>query len=100
MVRKNSTIIKIGFWFHEKNTSLHNCFYFTAKGKNQNTSAAQAQRFREFKSECVVCQEGNSTVRDISVPYVFLHLVSQLAAVNIKIKIDTKYEWYEKIKCF
>ena len=99
MVRKNSTIIKIGFWFHEKKYFI-NCFYFTAKGKNQNTSAAQAQRFREFKSECVVCQEGNSTVRDISVPYVFLHLVSQLAAVNIKIKIDTKYEWYKRNKMF
>ena len=92
MVRKHSTMYYKNRILISRKKNFINCFYFTAKGKNQNTSAAQAQRFREFKSECVVCQEGNSTVRDISVPYVFLHLVSQLAAVNIKIKIDTKYE--------
>lgn len=58
---------------------------------NKNTSAIATNRFREFKSECVVCKE-DGTVRDLAVPYVFLHLISQLAAVNIKIKIETKYE--------
>ena len=58
---------------------------------NKNTSAIASNRFRELKSQCVVCQEGG-IVRDIAVPYVFLHLISQLAAVNIKIKIETKYE--------
>ena len=58
---------------------------------NKNTSAIAANRFRELKSQCVVCPEGG-IVRDLAVPYVFLHLISQLAAVNIKIKIETKYE--------
>jgi DNA-directed RNA polymerase I subunit RPA2 len=53
---------------------------------------SMTNRFRELKSECLVCQEGASTVRDLAVPYVFLHLVSQLAAVNIKIRVETKYE--------
>jgi DNA-directed RNA polymerase I subunit RPA2 len=55
------------------------------------TSAAETQRFREHKAACVVCKD-QGIVRDLAVPYVFLHLVSQLAAVNIKIKVSTKYE--------
>ena len=57
-------------------------------GKNLQNSG----QFHEHKAECVVCEKGISTVRDLAVPYIFLHLVSQLAAVNIKIKIKTKYE--------
>jgi hypothetical protein len=53
--------------------------------------AAETQRFREHKAACVVCKD-QGTVRDLAVLYVFLHLVSQLAAVNIKIKVSTKYE--------
>ena len=49
-------------------------------------NVVSTNRFRELKSECVVCKEAG-TVRDLAVPYVFLHLISQLAAVNIKIKI-------------
>ena len=59
--------------------------------KTGSKNVVATNRFRELKSECVVCQEAE-TVRDLAVPYVFLHLISQLAAVNIKIKIETKYE--------
>ena len=57
------------------------------QGNHKNTN-----RFREYTTKCVVCPKEKASVRDLSVPYIFLHLISQLAAVNIKIKIDTKYE--------
>ncbi len=50
-----------------------------------------SSRFREHRTKCVVC-EGVEEVRDIDLPYIFLHLVAQLASVNIKIKVDTKYK--------
>lgn len=47
-------------------------------------------RFREHKANCVLCGTPDH-VRDVQMPYIFLHLVSQLAAVNIKVKIKTRH---------
>ena len=38
---------------------------------------------------CLVCQ-GKDTVKVISVPYVFRYLTAELAAMNIKMKLDIK----------
>eukprot|EP00094_Tigriopus_californicus_P000620 TCALIF_00602-PA protein Name:"Similar to POLR1B DNA-directed RNA polymerase I subunit RPA2 (Pongo abelii)" AED:0.03 eAED:0.03 QI:23/0.66/0.75/1/0.66/1/4/44/1177 len=48
-------------------------------------------RYREHHTKCVICDRFDC-VKDIQLPYIFLHLVSQLAAVNIKIKVQTKQE--------
>jgi len=54
-------------------------------------TGAQTNRFREHRATCVMC-DSFDTVKDVQVPYIFLHLVSQLAAVNIKVKIGTKHQ--------
>ena len=54
-------------------------------------TGAQTNRFRDHRATCVVC-DSFETVKDVQVPYIFLHLVSQLAAVNIKVKIGTKHQ--------
>ena len=46
-------------------------------------------RFREHYSQCVVCDRFDC-VKDVYLPYIFLHLVCQLASVNIKIRVETK----------
>ena len=53
-----------------------------------NTTGANI--FKEHRATCVVCGTADH-VSDVQVPYIFLHLVSQLAAVNIKVKIGTKH---------
>ena len=54
-------------------------------------TGAQTNRFREHRATCVIC-DSFETVKDVQVPYIFLHLVSQLASVNIKVKIGTKHQ--------
>merc|ERR1719188_1508534 len=46
-------------------------------------------RFREHHAACVVCDRFDC-VKDVYLPYIFLHLVCQLASVNIKIRVETK----------
>ncbi len=60
--------------------------------ENRNFVKPSALQFREHKAECVTCKSGVASVRDLNMPYIFCHLVSQLAAVNIKVKINTKFE--------
>jgi len=55
-----------------------------------NNKASGVSLFKEHKSTCVVC-ETHASVADVQVPHIFLHLVSQLAAVNIKVKLGTKH---------
>ena len=57
--------------------------------KSGAAAGSGASRFREHHATCVICKRSD-VVRDINIPYIFLHLVSQLAAVNIKIKVATK----------
>lgn len=60
-----------------------------APGQKAVTAAGNSL-FREHRASCVVCDSARN-VCDVQVPYIFLHLVSQLAAVNIKVKIGTKH---------
>ena len=39
---------------------------------------------------CVLC-DSHTSVQEMDLPYIFVHLVSQLAAVNIKLKVDTRH---------
>eukprot|EP00096_Caligus_rogercresseyi_P014455 TRINITY_DN6974_c0_g1_i2.p2 TRINITY_DN6974_c0_g1~~TRINITY_DN6974_c0_g1_i2.p2 ORF type:complete len:102 (+),score=28.56 TRINITY_DN6974_c0_g1_i2:171-476(+) len=39
---------------------------------------------------CVICKKGDN-VSEIDLPYVFLHLVAQLAGVNIKVRLETTH---------
>ncbi len=71
-------------------------------------SAAAVSRFHDHKSRCVTCQPedparskrneddaasySKDLVREIELPYIFLHLVWQLAAVNIKLTLETTHE--------
>jgi len=63
----------------------------TTKAGGKSAQAQQTSIFRDHKSSCVVC-DTSKHVCDVQVPYIFLHLVSQLAAVNIKVKIGTKHQ--------
>lgn len=51
----------------------------------------QISKFRDHRSKCVVCND-YECVKDVELPYIFLHLVCQLAAVNIKIRVQTQHE--------
>ncbi len=65
-------------------------------------AGAGAGRFRDVRSRCVTCGESGGggggggdaadLVREIELPYIFLHLVWQLAAVNIKLQLETTHK--------
>ena len=57
--------------------------------KGQSGGQGLASRFRDHHAKCVICDRYD-IVRDINIPYIFLHLVSQLDSVNIKIKVKKK----------
>ncbi len=59
------------------------------KMENREKKQVMLSKFREHIAECVVCDKADC-VRDVYLPYIFLHLVCQLASVNIKIKMETR----------
>ena len=60
-----------------------------AGGGGGGGGVKSVSRFREHYAQCVVCDRFDC-VKDVYLPYIFLHLVCQLASVNIKIRVETK----------
>ena len=58
------------------------------------TAAASAEANKKWR--CYVCDR-QDTIQVITIPYVFRYLVAELAAMNIKVKLELKEDKWSKL---